>query len=325
MEQTHTRWVLAFDASCCACGEIAAAVSATSGRKLEVLPLASPQVQEWLSTTAPAAPRPTLLRVGPVGVRIWTGAAMSAPLVRRLGPRATTRVLHALGRLRRQATGHPLEPKNRNGIERGRFLRIAAGAAVAAGIVVAGKTPAFAGQTGAAALNWAEANKNALPQEYDAIAEYPVQYRHAIYAQLPVAGKQRFWLTHLSRYRAANTGLSARQSQVIADVEAVVRRPGTFEGRLAEDEGKRLTEAVKAAFGPAAAGALVATLGPESGPESGRESDQAAAAPTAITVCVCSDVSDYCSIGLCRRSTCLRVPGCGFLGLYTCDGFCKLV
>jgi hypothetical protein len=45
--RSEARWILAFDASCGRCGEIARAAAQVAENKLEVLPLTHPEVQQW--------------------------------------------------------------------------------------------------------------------------------------------------------------------------------------------------------------------------------------------------------------------------------------
>jgi len=107
--------VLAFDATCGTCRRISGAVEQACEGRLEVLPLADLDVRRWREETlgVDAEWAPTLLRVGSERVRAWTGPAMAAPLVRWLGPITTT---------------------------------------VAAGLVLTGKTPAFASGTTSAVV-----------------------------------------------------------------------------------------------------------------------------------------------------------------------------
>lgn len=318
MSGENTRWVLAFDASCGTCREVSSAVARASRGKLEVLPLTHPDVRRWrvLARVDDTRSAPTLLRVQGAAVRAWTGGGMSLPLTRRLGLRSTTRVLRSLGQLRRQANGHPLERPGT--ISRAGFLRIGAGAIVAAGIVFAGKAPAFAEQTCKAARAWVEANKHRLPESYDAIVEYPIAYRRAIFAELRPAVKGRLWTQHVNRYRDSHPGLSTAQIRVIDDIVAVATDPSTFEPNGRQDQILRpLRESVMQAFGHDEARALVATLGTED------EAIGTAVAPD----CDCNTKeANYCPVtGVCihRRHNCVESTfGCGTFWLNRCNGGC---
>ncbi|MFD3532618.1 chitin binding peritrophin-A domain-containing protein [Streptomyces sp. NPDC058664] len=164
------RWVLAFDASCGKCTTMSKAVSEACGGKLEILPLTHPQVRQWREqsqgATAPWAP--TLLRAGEESVGAWTGLAMAWPLVRRLGPRSTSRVLRALGRLRLNPQPQQSAPAGA-GVDRKRLLQLGAGLIVAAGVTFAGRTPAIAGEQRAGSR---------LVEDYDCTGKPDGNYIH---------------------------------------------------------------------------------------------------------------------------------------------------
>jgi hypothetical protein len=92
--------VLAVDAACARCRAVGASVGATVGAEVEVLPLGDYRVVGWCADAGVAGDAPTLLEVVPTDgddrVRAWTGPAMAAALVARLGPRDTARLLAAL-------------------------------------------------------------------------------------------------------------------------------------------------------------------------------------------------------------------------------------
>lgn len=92
--------VLAFDASCGRCRAVAATVARTVGPDLDVLPLRDYRVAAWCAETGAAGDVPALLEITPTDgddrVRVWTGPALGAVLLRRLGPRRTLRLLEAL-------------------------------------------------------------------------------------------------------------------------------------------------------------------------------------------------------------------------------------
>ena len=85
------RWVLAFDASCGRCRTVSHAIGQACDGKVEVLPLAHPEIQCWRQATlGPDAPwAPTLVRLRGEEVDSWTGAAMGLRLTCSLGPRST--------------------------------------------------------------------------------------------------------------------------------------------------------------------------------------------------------------------------------------------
>ncbi len=319
MNSEDTRWLLAFDASCGTCRQISAAVAKASEGRLEVLPLTNTDVERWRQEAlgADAPPAPTLLKVRLDNASAWTGPGMILPLIRQLGPRATLRVLQSLGWLRHQAAGHPLAHLEDNGIGRKAFLRLGAGAAVAAGMMIAGKAPAFAERSRESAQAWIEANRGNLPQTYDALADYPMAYRRAIYLELPPEGKSRFWLEHMRRYRAAHPHLSPGQVKALAQGQAIAARPSTFEGDYGSDPRleKMRDDAVRE-FGMAEAVAIFVTLGP---------SDTVAPGQTEpMFGCTCNQADDWCTWGYhCRDANCQNSSsGCGTWGGQRCNGLC---
>jgi hypothetical protein len=320
-ERAETRWVLAFDASCGTCREISAVVAGACRERLEVLSLAHPDVEVWrhdvFGHDGPWAP--TLIKAGPDGVRAWTGAALATHLALRLGPRALTRVLGALGELDRGGAAAA------RGLSRARFLRIAAGAGIAAGLVFAGRAPAFAAVK-APAERWVAANRDRLPRTYDGISAQPVAYRRAIWAELPAPDRSTLWLAHLDRYRADHPDLTADQREVLDRAGVLAADPAIFAtvpsaaARLRMEE---LQPAALRAFGTDEGRLAFATLGPV-GP---------ATAEPAVTVpaCTCSVESPFCVCegrctvcakqggwGLCAVTT----SGCGNFWSYPCDGRC---
>jgi len=319
-QTAQARWVLAFDASCATCREISDAVSRACGGKLEALPLIHPDVRQWrdraLGPDAPSAP--TLVRVTGDDVRAWTGKAMAVPLARRLGLRASARVLCALGHLRGQATAVPFE---RPGVmDRARFFQLCAGLAVAAGVIVTGTTPAFAEKRCATAAAWVAKNKGHLPQTYDEVIAYPMAYRRAIFSALSATTKSQLWSEQLTRYRTAHQ-LSSEQSAVI-QTGLRLSRPALFE-RLGSAEVKRSLDELRkssgAAFGGPATDALFATLGPA---ESAKSAADASVGPD--NACSCATADSYCGNNThCQSGGCgYSSSGCGTFYAYACDGLC---
>ena len=333
------RWILAFDASCGTCREISDAVSLACGGKLEALPLAHADVRQWrersLGPDAPSAP--TLLRVDGDDVRVWTGTAMAMPLARRLGPRASLRVLRALGQLRSEATSVPFE---RPGVmDRAGFFKLGAGLAVAAGVIVVGSTPAFAEMRCATVAAWAAKNKGRLPQGYDEIVAYPMAFRRAIFAALPATSKSRLWTEQLTRYQAAHD-LTAEQAAVINEGLRLAR-PEQFARSRSPEFRRSLDDLGKssvAAFGRPAARALFATLGSDATLPAGASRPSTATVsaamsqPSAANVpaeaensCSCSTADSWCDNNTYCQSGFCAIPGpdgCGLFYQYECDGLC---
>jgi hypothetical protein len=326
MSKVGARWVLAFDASCGSCRTVSHAIGQACDGKLEVLPLAHPEVQRWRQATlGPEAPwAPTLVRLRGGDVHAWTGAAMGLRLTRSLGPRSTVRVLRSLGRLRRRRSASPSgEATGGQVMGRGRFLQLGAGLALATGMILTGRMPALAEDSCSAARAWVDANRGRLPESYDEIAARPMAYRRAILGALPPQTQSRLWLEHVQRYRASHPGLTAEQTSVAERVAAVAATASTFQPAAGPELTQRLRgleQAAVRALGRDQAGALLATFGP---PERA-----ATAHPLmpAITACTCSVDSDWCNNqtvcedydGDCRHSD----SGCGTFYAHACDGRC---
>ncbi|HEU5429011.1 MAG TPA: bacteriocin fulvocin C-related protein [Actinocrinis sp.] len=339
MGASPERWVLGFDAACGTCRAISGVVERASEGRLEVVALAREDVTAWRRQAfGDAAPwKPTLLAVGPTGtVRGWTGPAMALLLLRRLGLRKSVRVLHALGSLKRRADGRASElpargaEPSRGAVDRARFLRYAAGAAVAASMVLAGRTPSFAATERESAKGWVEANRANLPRAYDEVVAYPMTYRKAIYRALSAQDRSRLWAEQLGRHLAAHPDLAAQKAQVVRDALAFVRNEASFDfaaGR-SRDIGRveELSRAAERVFDRAEIGELFATLGTY-----GEVSAARTVGPDVdVEGCNCSQESNYCPQNadciywkysqycICGAYCC----DCGFLWQYECDGIC---
>lgn len=342
---SSTRWIIAFDASCGACREISAVVSHACGNRLEVLPLAHRDVQQWRAGTlgANAAWAPTLLRVADGRAHAWTGPRMMLPLLRRLGARSAFRVIGALGDLpdRQPEAG---QGDTQSAVSRKQFLRFGAGAGVAAGLLLTGKAPAFATtrRPGAWAnpAAWARANKAKLPRSYDEVLAYPEMYRRAIHVESSPQVRSQLWSEQLTRYRAAHPALSGEQASVVDTAAALAADPATFADTMTTHVRQRLSglrdSAIKV-FGTNDARQLVAMLGPEQPVPASATSASAIPAGVVVNGCGCSVESDYCFQSSCvpwQDCTCNGpfpndcIPcsavsgGCGTFYQYPCDGGC---
>lgn len=320
LEQGIERWVLAFDGSCGTCGEISQVVGAACTGRLEVLPLANPHVEQWrasaLGSDAPFAP--TLIRVGDDGeVRAWTSRRMALPLIRHLGIRGTLRVLSALGQLREQVHESLTSVDDSKSLSRKGFLRLGAGVTIAGGLLFTGAAPAFAEQRQSAAASWVAANRDKLPQTYQSITAYSLDYRRAIYRALPTPTRAHLWREHIRSYRTAHPPTTEDQKRVLAVLERYLVDDTVFETAKSESRvhaDQELARQVIAAFGAEEAYQIMASLGPSAQPGVAREE-----------VCSCSEESDFCRIGMnCqRRLSCEHIPSsCGAWWDYDCDGHC---
>ncbi|SOD67555.1 hypothetical protein SAMN06297387_1325 [Streptomyces zhaozhouensis] len=313
-----------------------------------MLPLEHPEVVGWARARRRA---PTLFAVDPGGeaVGAWSGAAMATRLGWRLGLRRSVRVLGALGRLRREARGRP-EPVRpgaggrwRSGARLWREARgrpepvrpgaggrwrsgarlwwVVGGLGVAAGIVLAGRTPAFAERSCAAARAWVAERGAAAPTRFAEIIRYPMTYRRALYTALTPELKSRFWLDHLRSYAETRPAFSPEQAGVHHGVLLLASEPRHFDaGRQPIRRARELRESAEAAFGREAARELIGSLGPAV-PGSAPVSVRLAARPTGE----CAEGSDWCDAGFgCGRRApdCVFRDGCGDLGFYVCDGLC---
>ncbi|GAB3419989.1 hypothetical protein GCM10027569_47680 [Flindersiella endophytica] len=317
--------MLAFDASCARCQAVSRAVERASQHRLEVHPLADDDVKRWRAQALgpDAAWAPTLIRVRGGGrARAWTGLAMGARLVRRLGPAATVRLLRALSDLRRTTaaeSGRAAGTLGRKG-----FLRLGAGIGMAAGLVLAGNGTAFADEL-TTARGWVRANADRLPHRYDDVVAHPVAYRRAIFEALPADVRSRLWVEHLRRYGADYPGLSAKQAGVLDRARAVAGRVSMFEpGDRSEAlaQARDVRQAAIDAFGKDEARRILATLGPAD------RSGVAGGVRPQVADCECSEQSDWCAPDFnctdCSWNCCDESSwGCGDYYAYPCDGICR--
>lgn len=137
------RLVLGFDGGCMTCSALAERIKEQADGKLEVLSLRDPQVTGWRRRAfgKDALWVPTLIEVKGLKVNAWTGWRLGVQLSRFLGPVATWRVMQALGevsavpRIEGSAIVEKLPGKAVVGMSRGKFLKGAAGAAVAMSVL----------------------------------------------------------------------------------------------------------------------------------------------------------------------------------------------
>lgn len=319
-----TRWILAFDSSCGSCRTISEQVASACSGKLEMLPLAHPDVTNWRTAAFGESPRwaPTLLKVSPTSVRGWTGRRLVLPLVRFLGARPTVGVVRALGELREERTvGHVPD----DALTRKRFLQLGTGVLIAGGLVVTGGIPAYAGRD--PAESWVRANRNNLPTTYEGVTRYRMDYRRAIYRELPASTKSKLWSEHLHQFKMANPSLTGEQSAVLDEAMDLAAHPAYFEGSGAIVDNDRMKDSSIRAFGLPVATSVFATLGP---PDADPTSTESAGVMTGGVVtadqrgCTCAVGDDWCNNSThCFRTNCIRKGGCGWFWYSTCDGLCR--
>lgn len=320
MMRGDPNWILAFDGDCRTCDSIARSTESASQGRLSVMPLASPQVQTWLkaASASSAQTRPVLIHVAQEKIRVWGGLAMAAKLVKLLGPRKSTAVLSALGR----RTAYPLleampdlqETRSESSRPtRRRFMQLGIGIAIAGGVVVTGRVPAFADPL----PGWLAGLDESAPKTYDELVKLRTDYRRAAYLRLAPEQKSAVWLDHIAAFKDGRE-LDRTQQETIERVRIIAGDMATFApdaGPYAEADG--VESAAKSAFGHDAARELFAVLGPVH-PEPQN---------AVLAACQCSTASDYCSGSRsCRRNAggCSHTSGgCGFLYTYNCDGGCQ--
>ena len=303
-------------------------VTKACGGKLEVLPLTDHEVERWrelcLGSQAPWAP--TLIRVDGSGVRAWTRPGMAIPLLCGLGPRPAVRVIRALGELSHREDAPSAEQTGPPVIGRKQFLQFGTGVAAAAGLLLAGKTPALASKHSKAAQRWVAANMSRLPEHYEELASYSLQYRQAIFAASSPSIRSRFWTEQLQRYRASHPRLSASQANALGRATVFAGNPAHFTAGSSDRPGIRkqvndLHAATVEAFGLTTAYALIGTLGP--GEISGGLTS------SSIPNCYCNIGGNWACYGNgncgCRGPICCFNPtsnGCGPFWQWPCDGIC---
>lgn len=329
MSRTKTRWVLAFDGNCAQCRRIADVVAKAGSGKLDILPLTHPDVQSWRTARFGAEPpwTPTLFAIEAARIRAWTGPAMTMPLLCRLGPRSTTRILSAVGRLQLNESDALPESTSRGTVGRKQFLRLGAGAAAAMGLVLAGRTPSFAAGSSIEARNWVEQNKARLPQSYDDVVAQPTAYRREIFKASSPQVRSQLWVEHLGRYRTGHPGLTRRQTTVVEQVLATASDTANF----TENHPDRaaiirkfhdLGEAVNKAFSREEALAMVGTLGPLDSYSTRVSNDKEI--PAVPPGCKCNVLDSYCWDTPCVPGGCIIIEvGCGVLYCCTCNGLCS--
>ena len=335
------RWVLTFDSSCGRCREISMRVSQASAGRLEVLPLTRADVRTWRRTYFGAAPphTATLLRVREDSVRGWIGPAIAPVLIRRLGMRSTLRVMIALGKLGEQPMTREVRPSERR-MNRAQFLRLCVGAAVGTRLLLTGTAPAFAAASESkVARDWVEANKGALPQQYEAVTSKPMSYRREIFRASSPGVRSQLFVQQLTRYRADHAAtLTEPQRAVLDRGIKLFSNTQMFTLQGLTDRDRKAVDAIRndsiSAFEIGKAGALFASLAPPAELAKTIAADAASATDSASARaskkdwddCTCSNASDYCvgdDLQCDKGDFCDHTNGgCGSGWLYDCDGLC---
>lgn len=332
MERSASRWVLAFDASCGTCRQVSTVVARTCEGKLEVLPLAHPDVERWRAEALGAGRpwAPTLIKVAGDRVRAWTtGPAMGLHLVTRLGPRSVVRLLTTFGQLDRAEAAAARGRAAGTGMRRAAFLRLVVGTGVAVGLVVAGRTPAFARGT-SAEMRWVEANADRLPRGYEELSGFSPAYRRAIFTRLSPATRSQLWVEHLARYAARHPELTAEHRSILDRASAMAAEESTFQLDLADRSAidrraAAITTDAMRVFGRDEARLALATLGPAAdGTEAEPDGPPSCSCQSGAPFCVCLGPCDCGNPPAYYPFFCYSTSsGCGYLWLQPCDGRCE--
>lgn len=165
-----------------------------------------------------------------------------------------------------------------------------------------------------AAQEWVEQHRADLPATLDALVRFPIVYRRAIYAALPVEVRSRLWQDHWDQFIQDNELTDSQQELLIRVRDNVDRylamEPGDPELVRFEDE-------VRRTLGDELGRGAVAVLGPT---PVGVENEG-----LQTPDCACSIGSDWCGSGhecLLGSNCNYQDWGCGTFGIYACDGLC---
>lgn len=157
---SHSHHVLAFDADCLTCSEIAERVERQVGDKLSVMSLRDQKVLDarhnLLGADAPWVP--TLIDFNDHRPRAWTGVGLAWTLYRILGPTDSLHVLKSIGSYQDEQKARSADKSD--GINRARFLKASAvgGAAAFAALISPGLAGKAFGGTGRGALQFNSLN-----------------------------------------------------------------------------------------------------------------------------------------------------------------------
>jgi len=178
---------------------------------------------------------------------------------------------------------------------------------------------------------WVESHRNSLPETYDEYLASPTQYHLAIYGALPAGIKAALWTEHIQRYRDAHPELTPAQLALIKEALDLISKPDTFMARTRQQKkidftfqkSVELGNHAELLFGREEAAALLFHL--DGAPEE-RLGHEKNPVKTLLRECDCAFTGggcwfdEYCRVGNCQTP----VTGCGILGLFDCDGRCKI-
>jgi hypothetical protein len=168
---------------------------------------------------------------------------------------------------------------------------------------------------------WLESHQDVLPATYDDFVAYPPAFRKRMFGSLSPGVQAGLWRTQFTRALVSETDLTIEQRAVLT---AFIKRLGARS--MVTKQFPVTVEDVHAAFPDAA---MVRRLFYQLGTDSSRLVDRGHEADL-ITICSCR--ADWWYVNDCGGAIecVLSVPedctprssGCGFLGLWRCDGLC---
>ncbi|MCU0616627.1 MAG: bacteriocin fulvocin C-related protein [Gemmatimonadaceae bacterium] len=157
---------------------------------------------------------------------------------------------------------------------------------------------------------WIAVNRERLPSILGAVERYPMRYRRAIVASLPLETRIALWTAHIDVILGSET-LDDDERQFLRATRE--RIPGWLRLPPDRDADRRIREEAVEALGMELAHRAIATLG--------RAETRSQSSPPLD--CSCSRQSDWCSAGAdCESLSCNVVSGCGTVWMYNCDGLC---
>jgi hypothetical protein len=190
------------------------------------------------------------------------------------------------------------------------------------------------------AVQWVTARKTELPQTLTGLRRLPFAYRRYAYSQLAPSVRQAMWKEHISAFLDPSFSLTETQRAVtarfIARVDAYVSDDPT--GRKGRDalRADRVDSTLKATFDPKVAHVIFAGNGFFSDDGRGfiagsvQQHVDTTGGPSAtgknMWVCTCllaingdGNCPNFCTGNQCEYSQ----FGCGWTGVYPCDGVCS--
>jgi len=166
---------------------------------------------------------------------------------------------------------------------------------------------------------WAEANREGVT--YDSLSNLPMNFRQALYNELPKEQKTDLWVTHAEHYLASNPDLTPEQQEAVQKAIELFKTP--VEERTSESD-KAFEEECRSVLGWDQAARLLTTLGPAE--DASKVQQTSAKLMKRAPQCDCSSGDDWCgafSTCIAGRDQCLwQAKKCGLGWDWDCDGRC---